>query len=167
MGWQGKNASSETIDGTALGETWPDTWEVAAHIEGCTDDRGAAHTDDFWGRGKCKNVDENTDAQDPSHSHCPNCNRLCKSQRGISIHLARSKCKPVSKHIGRKSRRDVVSTVVRRKTKQNASKLPEVDAQGADLETAAVFRPLPGTRPPPRPAPAARETGSVVGGPSG
>ena len=57
---QGKNNSSGTVASTAPGETWPDTWKVAAHVEGCTDDRGAAHTDNFWGRGKYKNVDKNT-----------------------------------------------------------------------------------------------------------
>ena len=49
VSWQGKDTSSETIDGAAPGETWPDTWEVAAHVEGCTDDRGAAHTGTFLG----------------------------------------------------------------------------------------------------------------------
>ena len=70
VSWQGKDTSSETTDGTAPGETWPDAWEAAAHVEGCADVRGAAHTLDFWGRGKCKDVDEDTDVQDPSKPRC-------------------------------------------------------------------------------------------------
>ena len=49
VSWKGKDTSSGTITGTAPGETWPDTREVAAHVEGCTDDRGAAHTGTFLG----------------------------------------------------------------------------------------------------------------------
>ena len=105
--------------------------DVAEHLgDGGARRRLHRHTDDFWGRGKHKNVDENTDVQDPSKPRCPNCNELCKSQRGINIHLARSKCKPVSKHIGHKTRRDVV----RRKTKEDADELPKVDVQGTDLK---------------------------------
>ena len=111
--------------------------DVAEHLgDGGARRRLHRHTDDFWGRGKHKNVDENTDVQDPSKPRCPNCNELCKSQRGINIHLARSKCKPVSNHIGNKTRRDVV----RRKTKEDAGKLPKVNVQGTDLKTVTVFR---------------------------
>ena len=108
---------------------------MARRLGGCTGDRGAAHTDDFWGRGKHENVDEDADVQDPAKPRCPNCNELCKSRRSINVHLARSKCKPVSKHVGHKTRRDVV----RRKTKEDADELPKVDAQDTDLETVTVF----------------------------
>ena len=136
VSWQGKNTGKERMYNTEPGEKWPDTWEVADNVDGCTDDRGATHTDNFWGRGKFKNLAKDTDVQDPTRPRCPNCNLLCKSQRGLKIHLRWRKCKPVSKHIGIKTRRDVV----RRKTKEDAGKLPKVNIQGKDLKTVTVFR---------------------------
>ena len=64
------------------------------------------------------------------------CDKLCKSQRGVNVHLARSECESISKHVGSKPLRDVV----RRKAKEDAGKLPKVNVQGTDLETVTVFR---------------------------